>query len=42
MSSSPSIVREIGIADGLGGSNGKHKRGDKCVQIGKEKFRDYF
>jgi len=42
MSSSPNIVREIGIADGLGGSNGTYKTRDKYVQIGKAKFRDGF
>jgi len=42
MSSSPNIVREIGIVDGVGGSHGTYSTGDKCVQIGKAKVRDYF
>jgi hypothetical protein len=42
LSSSPNIVREIRIVDGMGGPHGTYRTGDKCVQIGMEKVRDYF
>lgn len=42
MSSIPHIVREIRIVDGMDGPHGTYGTGDKCVQIGMAKVRDYF
>jgi hypothetical protein len=42
MSSSRNIVREIRIVDGMDGTHGTSRTGDKCLQIGMAKVRDYF
>jgi hypothetical protein len=42
MSSSPNIVREIRIVDGISWPHGKYRTGDKCIQIRREKVTDCF